>query len=164
MEATTTTTARPDLGAMKLSDLIDLAVRDCQACEADPGILLRMGDWHAPQVRADGVCLVCMAGAVMDQTLRVRRDEYVVPSAKRFTPGETRALRAIDGVRRGLIENALREMRIRPVYEDLRLSDKQWAALDLAQSIIFAKFNKENDCADWSAYTLAAQTLREVGL
>jgi hypothetical protein len=50
----------------KPSELIRLAVKDMQLCEADPRYKLDMRSWHRP---VEGACHVCMAGAVMAQTL-----------------------------------------------------------------------------------------------
>lgn len=55
-----------------LSGLLELAVQDAQKCEALPELYrLDMGQWHTPEA---GVCVICMAGAVIAQTLGVSHD------------------------------------------------------------------------------------------
>jgi hypothetical protein len=49
----------------KLSELIRVAVQDMEACRIDPRYKLDMSVWHIPR---DGICRVCMAGAVLAKT------------------------------------------------------------------------------------------------
>jgi hypothetical protein len=49
----------------KLSELIRVAVKDLEACRADPAYVIDMFDWHLPR---GGVCHVCLAGAVFAKT------------------------------------------------------------------------------------------------
>lgn len=55
----------------KLSDLITLAYDDAKKIVKTPGYILDMGKWHSS---ITGVCRVCLAGAVMSNTLGVNRD------------------------------------------------------------------------------------------
>lgn len=56
------------LPKMRLSDLIEMGLRDIEQCECD-GIRIDMGRWHGSrkQLKRDGVpeCAVCFGGAVM---------------------------------------------------------------------------------------------------
>lgn len=61
----------------KPSESIRLALTDLRACEADPLYNVGMGDWHRP---CDGVCHVCLAGAVMAKSLECPREKSFVPS------------------------------------------------------------------------------------
>ena len=61
---TTTTTTLPE----KPSELIRLALKDLATCEASPKYRIHMDAWHQPSEK-DEKCLVCLAGAIMAQTL-----------------------------------------------------------------------------------------------
>ena len=61
----------------KLSDLIDVALADLEACEADPRYVIDMDEWHYPNRR--GHCAVCLAGSVMAQRLGASVDTWVTP-------------------------------------------------------------------------------------
>lgn len=50
----------------KPSELIRLALADLALCAADPNYRIDMTDWHSPD---NGVCQVCLAGAVMAKSL-----------------------------------------------------------------------------------------------
>ena len=52
----------------KLSDLLELALDDLETTEKDPRYMIDMGEWHTP---TNGKCMVCLAGAVMAQTIGV---------------------------------------------------------------------------------------------
>jgi hypothetical protein len=78
----------------KLSDLIALALRDLEACEQDPDYKIDMEFWHAPK---DGVCLVCLAGAVLSQSCGVEKDVKMYPS--RVDSPIRRKLYVLDAVR-----------------------------------------------------------------
>lgn len=55
----------------KLSDLLELALADLAQVEGsshERPVQVDMGYWHAT---FEGVCFVCLAGAVMDQTLKI---------------------------------------------------------------------------------------------
>jgi len=55
-----------------LACLIKVAHDDLVACERDPRYVINMSRWHEP--RADGKCLVCLAGAVMAKTMKIPVD------------------------------------------------------------------------------------------
>ena len=58
------------------SALIRAALADLRAIEADDGYVVDMSRWHWPTMddRGQTVCQVCLAGAVMAQTLDVPHD------------------------------------------------------------------------------------------
>lgn len=60
----------------KPSELIELALADLIKCERSPRYVIEMSDFHYPR---DGVCEVCLAGAVMAQHLEVPQDEIGDP-------------------------------------------------------------------------------------
>ena len=158
----------------KLSELIELAVRDVQACEADPRYILNMGRWHAPR---NGGCEVCMAGAVMAQTLRVPLHEELwawVDGDKKHDrlPGvdmHRGAFLAINDARVGKLLTALKYLK----SDDL--SAEQHEAAEGAEAVIVAELpsidGDDGDDGDgydgyapWQTYIAAAAILRGAGL
>ena len=88
----------------KPSSLIRLALRDLRTCEKDSGYDIDMGDWHFP-VPEHGLCYVCLAGAVIAQTLNIAPTEYCRPNDD-FDPSSPmtkidRILQALDALRIG---------------------------------------------------------------
>jgi hypothetical protein len=61
----------------KPSGLLRRALEDLERCRQDPRYEIDMGVWHLSF--APGVCTVCLAGAVMAQTLEIPPDNKVVP-------------------------------------------------------------------------------------
>lgn len=94
----------------KLSDLLRLAVRDAQACEADPKYKLEMETWHCPS--HDGrVCFVCMAGAVMAKTQGIPAERLVVtPDAVLFKYIDLMRLGRISGIAQGRVAREFRRI------------------------------------------------------
>jgi len=56
---------------MKPHELLRQAVADMLLCDEDPGYSFNMMMYFSPEI--DGVCLICLAGAYMAQTLKVDR-------------------------------------------------------------------------------------------
>lgn len=128
----------------KLSDLLDLAVKDCKICEKDDYYVLNMNSWH---MYDGGLCYVCMAGAVMAQTMGV---PFNHTTEMKEMPDEIyKKLSHINTMRIGSIplEDCDQEIRrnfgnlIRPIYKE-----------------------EKTGRADWEHYTKAAEYLRSVGL
>jgi hypothetical protein len=152
-----------DLNNKPLSELIRIAVRDCQVCEADPNYKLNMGVW---KVTKDDVCEVCMAGAVLAKTLCFEDD--VRSLGLRLEPVAA-ALSAIDSVRIGDIWAALAwDLKIIPEdYDTSDLSEAQCEAVDAACVLIEKGYLKDDDDyrrADWATYLEAADILEGAGL
>ena len=98
------------------SELIKLALEDLIIIEADPEYEVDMTDWHAPNSR--GHCFVCLAGAVMANTLDTSRYEDVVPGE--FDEDTRRKLLALNSFRMGYIHIRLKELGISDtIYSDL---------------------------------------------
>lgn len=82
------------------SKLIRLAITDLQIVEKTPAYRIDMDQWYTPY--NDKFYLVCLAGAVMVNTLKI-------PKNKNFGPDDTEygdLLKALDRFRRGDIESA----------------------------------------------------------
>lgn len=159
----------------KLSDLIELAIRDVQKCEAEPArFRLAMGNWHMPV--EDGICEVCLAGAVMAQTLALP-DTHYVSFAFDGVRDFQQQLRALNDVRVGDMVIAVERLGIKP-------SLAQSVAIEDAESIIFdglpidsglweeccgemgeyEHVNADDFHAPWPVYLEAAAVLREASL
>lgn len=98
----------------KPSALIRLALKDLEACEADPNYEIAMGVWHTPKSvwNREGPCVVCLAGSVMAKTLACPIDRDLWP--EEFDDETGQALEAIDLLRVGEAGEALRVLGLRP--------------------------------------------------
>lgn len=64
----------------KASELIRLAIDDLEKTEKDDRYKINMTRWHVPDYEDYKVCSVCLAGAVMAQSLDANPYEWVSPS------------------------------------------------------------------------------------
>lgn len=164
----------------KLSDLLELAVRDVQKCEAEPArFALHMGNWHRPDA-GKGVCVVCMAGAVMAQTIGVpddeRREVFQGLSCAPDIEPHRASFAAVNELRISKVQSAASELGI-------VLTGKQIEAAQRAEEMIrqalpedeygdyddvdveeWGNVNAADFHAPWETYLKAAQILREAGL
>lgn len=83
----------------KLSDLIEVALHDLEACEKSDEYTISMDQWHFPS--STQTCEVCLAGSVMAQTLRTKTSRIACPED--FGGDVQQALLALDEVRHGPI-------------------------------------------------------------
>lgn len=87
------------------SDLLTVALADLAAAERNPLYRVSMDTWHVPQ---DGVCSVCMAGAVMAGTLGMNPDRHLSPGdAEVLGPDLEAKLQSLDDLRCGDLGEAL---------------------------------------------------------
>jgi len=112
MTTTPTTSKLPDTP----SALIRVALADLKKCEAMPGYRIDMTTFHTPT--SNDVCLVCLAGAVMAQTLGVMKGGYSTPA---HCPEELEKLIALDCFRVGDVEMGLCELGIEAPQDLLEL-------------------------------------------
>lgn len=88
------------------SDLIRVALADLSRCEADPRYEVCMHDWHAVAPSpSNNICHVCMAGAVIAQTLGAAFGDDIVPSD--YTGEVRNKLEALNEFRIGRVNVAL---------------------------------------------------------
>ena len=102
----TTTTTLPSLP----SELIRAALEDLRACERDDGYVVDMSNWHGPITdnRGRKVCAVCLAGAVMAQTLGLPHDLDIDDTdLAGYGCDDQGALLALDYFRRGMMTAGL---------------------------------------------------------
>lgn len=84
----------------KPSELIRLALKDLSKCERSKRYEVDMEKWHSPEA---GRCLVCLAGAVMANTLRVSPEVKTTPSRLCISGSGNNKLLALDYFRKGHI-------------------------------------------------------------
>lgn len=95
----------------KLSDLLELAVRDLTAVEKLKSYKVNMADWHVvPNESFSGKCEVCFAGAVLARTCKLNK---LTDDGYQFVFSRGKALEgkmvALDLLRLGDIHQAIRE-------------------------------------------------------
>lgn len=92
----------------KLSDCLELALRDLEACEADPAYRIYMDDWHWPS-KSKTKCRVCLAGSVMAKTIGVPIGEYASPyGLEDCGDHDSSRLSALNDLRLGWLHEAIR--------------------------------------------------------
>lgn len=94
----------------KPSELIRVALRDLRRVEDNPNYKVDMMVWHCPDGN-DGVCRVCLAGAVM-AGLGAPSDEPLSPYG--FPAKTVQALCSLNRFRQGRIHHALNALHIQP--------------------------------------------------
>jgi hypothetical protein len=87
-------TALPD----KPSELLEVALRDLEACRNDPRYTIDLEKCHEP---IDGQCNVCLAGAVIAKSLHFAPSQCVVVSKSITDMGTYKKLLALDNLRSG---------------------------------------------------------------
>ena len=95
----------------KLSELIRLSVSDAKKCEVNPHFVLDMRSWLLYR-SADDKCLICMAGAVMAQTLG--DSQYVMRMPRDYSSEVRDKLYAINYARIGTLHDAFGSLGLPP--------------------------------------------------
>ena len=107
------------------SKLIRVALTDLSICEADDAYVINMYDWHLPDMKhVAPVCFVCLAGAVIAQTLNVSPDQDWRPISRCSSEPMSdieRILHALNYFRSGDIEEAFKCLRLDPQLLDMGL-------------------------------------------
>lgn len=98
------------------SQLIRLAIKDLEKVEKMKTRKVHMGNWH---VAEDGICYVCLAGAVMDQTLKSDPKKNIDP----FETDFPYQLQALNNFRRGLCGEGFRHLKLDKI-EGVKFSRK----------------------------------------
>jgi len=93
----------------KLSDLIELALGDLIKCERSPKYKIDMGNWHHPRLDK---CFICLAGAIIAQSLNVDvKTDYYPSDFNDFTERRLNALNFLRGGNVGFAYSTLDERR-----------------------------------------------------
>ena len=103
--------------ALRPSELIELALSDLEACEANPIYTICMGVWHSRSM--DDRCQVCLAGSVMAQNFDLDPMVTVVPDDVMGAELASR-MDALDNFRCGLVKWGLNDMGINYRQGDVR--------------------------------------------
>lgn len=90
----------------KPSELIRVALADLAKVERSKKYRVEMGTWHEP---VDGVCEVCLAGAVMAKTLKSYPNETLWADTD-FDDDTKNKLLALDFLRQGEVVEALEQL------------------------------------------------------
>lgn len=143
----------------KLSQLLRIAVKDAQKCSKSRKYMLDMSQWHAGRVNSYDTCQVCMAGAVMAQTLKSDCNISYIPED--FGDSANKKLGCINSMRSGCINEAYREL-TEKFTSDLLVSQRN--AISRANEVIFDSYKDSKDRATWKAYIKAANILSRAGL
>lgn len=140
----------------RLSARVRLAVHDVLLCAVDPRYIVDMTMWHTRATRA-GKCRVCLAGAVMAQTLKFPSTASVTPSTfdDADMPDDESAqlaeeLRELDEVRGGMFTS----------HVSGRPPD---AVLDRVQDLITGHYDEDSGHAPWPIYLQVADILEAAG-
>jgi hypothetical protein len=141
-----------------LSGLLRLAVADARKCAADKRFDLNMSNWVLKYKGAR--CEVCMAGAVMVKTLRLRPLGAGWTNALVLEPGNCgengRAMYAINAMRKGDFYGAAGYLNVAVISH----------ALGKAGRLVSRAFKNTRlvGRAPWNAYLRAAAILEAAGL
>ena len=94
----------------KPSELIMVALKDLNACDRSRTYTVDMKTWHSYDIGSN-TCVVCLAGSVMAQTLKVANDRSTSPD---FFPTEIDdKLNALNDFRQGYVSLGLYSMGLR---------------------------------------------------
>jgi hypothetical protein len=106
----------------KLSELAQIALDDVTEIENTPGYTVAMESWHTP---GSASCEVCAAGSVMVCHFGLQKEDYICLGVfeKLFGGSNTRALLAIDCLRRGFVSAAQQVLIDRQAWITLPLDD-----------------------------------------
>ena len=105
-----------NIGDLKPSMLITLAIEDLARCKADLSYFVDMSDWHVPKSETE-VCEVCLAGAVMAKSLGARRTGFYIPID--FNASASNSLGALDLFRKGRVAEGLRYLGYNPTTDEI---------------------------------------------
>lgn len=132
--------------------LLRVAVADGMKIERTKGYVLDMSVWH----RANGVCRVCMAGAVMAVSLGIPRNKGALPSE--MGSKVQQHLYAINDMRAGWFDAAYGSLHGKIFPRELR------PAAQAARSLVINRFSLSRSRAPWETYLEAANVLEAAGL
>lgn len=142
----------------KLSDLLELAVKDSTTVLRKKNFKEDQGAWYCKSGRT---CYVCMAGAIMANTLKLAPAKSIFDMPDGYN-NDARALNSV---------NAMREGRFTVAYElanncfvPTGLSDSQYVTLKEVSWLVSSNFSESRGRAPWATYRKAVKILREAGL
>lgn len=141
----------------KLSDLIDVALRDLEQVEKDKRYVIDMQAWHSPKGDA---CHICFAGAVMAGTLGKAPDWPHSPCD--FDAATSAKLDALDAVRCGAFGAAITDLIDGDVNGMSRLMPGEHESITTRIGLPHVNYERDPDAFKvWMRK--AAEALREHG-
>ncbi len=151
-----------------MSDLLELALNETEKAAAEPGVQLDMSKWY---LNRDGVCHVCMAGAVMRgfgmvPECTVEAEPYMLTMSV-DQRSVVDSLHAIDEMRGGYFFSAAHFLGIH-----IREGSSEWGVLERAGYMVDegvvpeweADYVPGEECAAITTYREIVSLLRTVGL
>ena len=110
----------------KLSDCIDVALKDLELVVGDPRYIVDFEEWHVPGgAQFNTQCTVCFAGSVMAKSLGIDPAKDMVPSD--FGSHSQMRLRAIDDIRHGRLSAALDNLEIESDLPDMEVNQRDYS-------------------------------------
>lgn len=136
-----------------LYKLLALAIDDIKRCIADENVSIDMDDWL---FRYDKECTVCLAGAVMLKSLDGKN--YF-----KLTDSEDRKMDALDSIRQGDIESAVRSLYSHKLDCDelVELTD---AALQIESVLNLRELREEKTEQDQALFSGKLNKYEEIAL
>ena len=95
---------KDNIATMSPSELLRCALTDLMRCNNDPDYQVTMNGWHIPFIHGEDKCGVCLAGAVMAQSLGANISRWMRPD--NYKDEIDRRLVALDFLRLGLVGSA----------------------------------------------------------
>lgn len=146
----------------KLSDLIALAIADCEALDSEVYKPLSR-NWHRPVGRA---CYVCFAGAILARTLGYRPCEAVTPESIYHAGGGSRrwsrALMVLDYIRQGRFEDAIHEWDLLyPQADVMERCPPKWAMAARRRTGVGVDADSYFD--SWGSFTSFLNKMKRLG-
>lgn len=135
----------------KPSALLRLAVNDCKKVQKMKTRKLQMLSWHHWS-SIDNVCSVCMAGSIMDRTLKVDLKRNIIPAD--FDFDKQNKLHAVNEMRNGNFDSA---------FSLLDMKDKYNYKINQISSFVSRNFCFFKNRAPWNIYLKAADMLEALG-
>lgn len=139
----------------KLSDLIELAIKDLKAAMNDPYYIIDMCEWHSS---LEGICSVCFAGSVMAKTLKKSRFHDLFPH--HFPREWQAAFDALDEVRDYDLKHSCEHIGLK-ISDDQIIKIKDAVTSEVKEWGI--PFKEESNLFIKSMHIIAAE-LRKIGL
>ena len=134
----------------KPSELVELAILDLKAIEQNPNYLIAMDSWHVGSYRDHPNierprCLVCLAGAVMAQSLGIETTMTVKPWDPIFHSDVTLEgkLAALDSFRNGNIYHGITLMC--PEFDDYHSAHALLEKMGMSANIFVPEYEEDRE-------------------
>lgn len=110
----------------KLSDCVDVALKDLDLVVGDPRYTVNFGAWHIPvESQFSTQCAVCFAGSVMAKSFGADITRKMAPSD--FDDHNRDRFGAIDEIRKGYLSAALEYLEIESDLPDMEVNEDDYS-------------------------------------